>query len=151
MCIRRTQKLIRGGPSNLHHHWIQSAVLSSAWFYPPLPRRWIAAAEYDRKDHDQLTFDAVVYDVRKAADAEGPYSISIDAYPFRISLNPSEGLGALDNEVRAEPSGPFVVPPAPGIEIIDDFGAIPKYELHRPSRRRSRTSSHVSNCSGALS
>jgi alkylation response protein AidB-like acyl-CoA dehydrogenase/DNA-binding CsgD family transcriptional regulator len=56
--------------------------------------------------HDHLAVGTVMDDLREAAHAEGSYSVSSDAHPLRISLNPSEGLGALDNEVRAEPSGP---------------------------------------------
>ena len=100
--ISQTAKLISGGPWVLRHRWIRSAVRSSAWLYPPLPRRWIAAAEHDRKDHDHLAFDTVVDDIREAADAEGSYSISIDAHPLGISLNPGERLGALDT--KSEPS-----------------------------------------------
>jgi hypothetical protein len=89
-----------------------------------LPRRWIAASEHDREDHDDLALDTVVDDVREPADAEGSYSISIDANPLRVSLNPRERLGALDDKVRSEPRGPLLVPLAPSIEIRDDFGAI---------------------------
>ena len=39
---------------------------------------------------------------------------------------PREGLGALDDEVRAEACGSLQVPSAPSIEVHDDLGTIPK-------------------------